>query len=78
MFIIIIMFHPLAEGWMQWSFILFGVVPACLTAWWYCSPVHVVMFVVHFVLGLLRLSMLHLQKDITSLKACYDLDLYIG
>ena len=25
---------------------------ACLTAWWYSSPVHLVMFVVHFVLGL--------------------------
>ena len=27
---------------------------ACLTAWWYSSPVHLVMFVVHFVLGLPR------------------------
>ena len=41
--IIIIMLLPLAEGWMQWSFILGGVV----TAWWYSSPVH-------FVLGLPR------------------------
>ena len=27
---------------------------ACLTAWWYSSPIHLVMFVVHFVLGLPR------------------------
>ena len=26
----------------------------CLTVWWYSSPVHLVMFVVHFVLGLPR------------------------